>query len=130
MAKITKISPQQSNSERVSIYIDDEFAVGMKKSIAEDLGLEEGDEWTKGELEKIEKDAWKEAKKPLGKNVEGRISKIEPQQDPERVSIFLREKFAVGMTKIIAEELDLEIGQIWTIKTLKEAADAKWKELN
>lgn len=38
---------------------------------------------------------------------EGRISKIALQQDPERVSIFLREKFAIGMTKVVAEELDL-----------------------
>ncbi len=37
MPKITAIKPQQRNSERVSIFLDDEFALGLQRTVASEL---------------------------------------------------------------------------------------------
>src|SRR3954469_18055154 len=46
------------------------------------------------------------------RNVGGTITRIAPQRDPERVSIFLDGRFALGLGAAIAEERGLRVGQL------------------
>jgi len=60
MGKITNIQVQMSNSERVSVFLDGKFCLGMRKRVAEGIGLEFGQEWTEEKLKTYEKFIWKE----------------------------------------------------------------------
>ncbi len=51
--KITKLEPQKRNNNRISIYINDEFALGVHKNIIYKLHIEEGKIIDKEYFEKI-----------------------------------------------------------------------------
>jgi len=51
--KITKIAAQKGNSRRMSIYLDDRFALGVDAQVAEELGLRQGLELSQAELQKV-----------------------------------------------------------------------------
>ncbi len=53
MPKITKIEQQKKNPDRVSIYINNKFAFGLKKSSLLEAGLKKGQEITKEQLKKL-----------------------------------------------------------------------------
>lgn len=49
---------------------------------------------------------------PTGPAIDhGTISRIAPQRDPERVSIYLDGQFALGLSVLVAEERGLRVGQ-------------------
>lgn len=49
-SRITRITDQVSNSERVSVYINHEFCVGIRKRTFQGMNLEVGSEITCDEL--------------------------------------------------------------------------------
>ena len=53
MAKITKLEIQQRNKERVNIYIDDNFFLGVNAEIVYDLNLKKGDEVDEEKLKSL-----------------------------------------------------------------------------
>ena len=53
MAKITKLEVQQRNKERVNIYIDDNFFLGVNAEIVYDLNLKKGDEVDEEKLKSL-----------------------------------------------------------------------------
>jgi hypothetical protein len=59
MPKITRISEQQSNTERLSIYIDGEFCTGIRKRTFKGMKLKEGYEISCMELKEKENFFWK-----------------------------------------------------------------------
>lgn len=63
MAKITKLEIQQRNKERVNIYIDDNFFLGVNAEIVYDLNLKKGDEVDEDKLKSlIDKEGLSKAK--------------------------------------------------------------------
>ena len=63
MAKITKLEVQQRNKERVNIYIDDNFFLGVNAEIIYDLNLKKGDEVDEEKLKSlIDKEGLSKAK--------------------------------------------------------------------
>lgn len=63
MAKITKLEIQQRNKERVNIYIDDNFFLGVNAEIIYDLNLKKGDEVDEEKLKSlIDKEGLSKAK--------------------------------------------------------------------
>lgn len=56
-----------------------------------------------------------ESERPQPRNVGGTITRIAPQRDPERVSIFLDGQFALGLGATIAEERGLRVGQVLSV---------------
>lgn len=63
MAKITKLEVQQRNKERVNIYIDDNFFLGVNAEIVYDLNLKKGDEVDEDKLKSlIDKEGLSKAK--------------------------------------------------------------------
>lgn len=59
--KITKISPQQKSQERVNIFVDGEFRLGVAEEVIVKRGLKVGQEITEHELEAIQRSdvGWK-----------------------------------------------------------------------
>lgn len=53
MAKITKIEVQKKNKERVNIYVDDQFFVGLNAELIYTLNIKKGDEIDEEKLKKI-----------------------------------------------------------------------------
>lgn len=53
MAKITKLEIQQRNKERVNIYIDDNFFLGVNAEVVYDLNLKKGDEVDEEKLKSL-----------------------------------------------------------------------------
>lgn len=51
--KITKIEIQKKRKERVSVYLDGEFAFGLNGEVALKFGLKEGDRITQEEIDQI-----------------------------------------------------------------------------
>ncbi|MGL4669861.1 MAG: hypothetical protein ACRCVG_04615 [Methanobacteriaceae archaeon] len=127
MAKITEIKPQQ-NPERVSIFIDNEFALGTKKVVAEILNLELGQDWTK---EKLKEASDKELQQipDLNPDKEAIITKIDTETTKNKVNIYLENEFAIGIEKDLFNSLKIEIGEIWTINKLKTLKKEKEEEL-
>lgn len=63
MSKITKLEIQQRNKERVNIYIDDNFFLGVNAEIVYDLNLKKGDEVDEDKLKSlIDKEGLSKAK--------------------------------------------------------------------
>lgn len=63
MAKITKLEIQQRNKERVNIYIDNNFFLGVNAEIVYDLNLKKGDEVDEEKLKSlIDKEGLSKAK--------------------------------------------------------------------
>jgi regulatory protein len=62
----------------------------------------------------------------------GTISRIAPQRDPERVSIYLNGEFALGLSNLIAEERGLRVGQMLSAEQVASlrAADELDKAVN
>lgn len=61
MPKITGLSAQKGNSERVNVYLDGEFAFGLTKDLA--LGLQRGQELTEAEVDELKRnDGYEEAR--------------------------------------------------------------------
>lgn len=62
----------------------------------------------------------------------GTISRIAPQRDPERVSIYLNGEFAFGISTLIAEERGLRVGQALSTEQVASlrAADELDKAVN
>lgn len=61
MPKITNITEQQSNRERLNIFIDKQFCVGIRKRTFQAMKLKIGDEISCEELKDKEKFFWKQA---------------------------------------------------------------------
>ena len=61
MPRITKISEQSSNPDRVSVFIDDQFCKGIRKRTFQAMGLKVGDEIDCASLEERENYFWKQA---------------------------------------------------------------------
>ncbi|MGL6298730.1 MAG: hypothetical protein ACRC1M_06125, partial [Methanobacteriaceae archaeon] len=57
------------------------------------------------------------------------ITQISPQTVPERVNIYLDNKFTIGTSQAIANELNLSLNQKYTEKELKKLIRDKEKEL-
>ncbi|MGL4865116.1 MAG: hypothetical protein ACRC4T_18645 [Cetobacterium sp.] len=57
--KITKITQQQNNSEKVNIFLDYKFFMGMKKRIVEYLGLKVGMDVDPDKLKEMESTTFK-----------------------------------------------------------------------
>ena len=53
MAKITKITPQIKNPERLNVFVDGEFFIGLEEFYIADLGLKTGKEMTNELAEKL-----------------------------------------------------------------------------
>ena len=51
--KITRLSPQRRNPERVSVFVDGRFSFGLHQDTVTRLGLREGMELTSGELDDL-----------------------------------------------------------------------------
>ncbi len=51
--KITKIEQQKKNPDRVSVYVNEKFALGLKKSSLLEAGLKKGQEITEEELDEL-----------------------------------------------------------------------------
>jgi regulatory protein len=62
----------------------------------------------------------------------GTISRIAPQRDPERVSIYLDGQFALGLSNLLAEERGLRVGQALSVEQVASlrAADELDKAVN
>lgn len=54
--------------------------------------------------------------RPEPRNVGGTITRIAPQRDPDRVSIYLDGQFVLGLGAAIAEERGLRVGQILAVE--------------
>jgi len=76
MPKITGISPQKSNSERLSIYIDGSFCTGVRKRTFQAMNLNIGDEISCEKLKEQENFFWKQAYQDVWKNEKVRIAKV------------------------------------------------------
>ena len=63
---------------------------------------------------------------------QGTITRIAPQRDPERVSLYLDGQFALGISTLIAEERGLRVGQALSVAqvTSLRAADELDKAVN
>ena len=51
--RITKVVPQKRNPKRLSIYLEGHFALGIDAHIAQEMGLRQGMELSRGQLQKI-----------------------------------------------------------------------------
>ena len=76
MPKITAIKPQTSNTERLSIFIDDAFCTGVRLRTFQAMGLNVGDEVSCAELKEKEIFFWKQAYQDVWKNEKVRIEKV------------------------------------------------------
>lgn len=61
MPKITRISDQKANPDKVSIYIDNEFCCGIRKRTFQGMNLNVGDEISCAELKERENFYWKKS---------------------------------------------------------------------
>lgn len=142
MPKITKIE-QQKNEQRVSLYLDDEFFIGINKEIVYTLMLREGQEIEKERLEKIiaEEQYLKAKSKALNllhfssrteKEMRERLKKNEyPEEAIERVMIFLKEyKFIddAELTKHMVKSKS--IGKKYGKKRIKQDLYRKGIDIN
>ncbi|MGL4669862.1 MAG: hypothetical protein ACRCVG_04620 [Methanobacteriaceae archaeon] len=122
-SQITDIKPQK-DEEKVFIFLDNQKVAGMLKTIAEELNLEVGQTWVKKDLKRAKREKIKQLKREEEKeleNIEAKITEIKEQgNDKDRVNVYLNGKYTLSTTKEIAEKLNLEIGQLWTNKGLKE----------
>ncbi|WP_177735096.1 hypothetical protein [Flavobacterium inviolabile] len=61
MPRITRITPQASNPDRVSVFIDGEFCTGIRARTFQAMGLTVGSEITCAQLKENESFFWKKA---------------------------------------------------------------------
>lgn len=76
MPKITGISPQKSNTERLNIFIDGNFCTGVRERTFREMNLNIGDEISCEKLKEQENFYWKNAYKDVWKNEKVRIEKV------------------------------------------------------
>lgn len=76
MPRITRIVDQKSNSDRVSIFIDNAFCTGIRKRTFKAMNLSVGDEITCDQIKEKENFFWKNAYQNVWENEKIRIDRI------------------------------------------------------
>lgn len=76
MPKITGISPQKSNPDKLNIFIDGSFCTGVRKRTFQAMNLKIGDEISCEQLKERENFFWKQAYQEVWKNEKVRIEKV------------------------------------------------------
>lgn len=66
MPRITKIIEQKNNPERVSVFIDNEFCVGIRKRTFQAMNYKVGDQITCEQLKEKENLFWKQSYQKIG----------------------------------------------------------------
>lgn len=111
MPKITRITRQQANPDRLSIYIDGAFCTGVRERTFQAMGLREGDEISCAELKEKENFFWKQSYQDKWKNEKVRI---------EKVAELIKGIDANALVKIVGFGAD-------TVVLIKEHPDEKGK---
>lgn len=76
MPKITSITEQKSNADRLNIFIDGEFCTGVRKRTFQAMNLKVGDEISCDSLKEQESFFWKQAYQDVWKDEKVRIEKV------------------------------------------------------
>lgn len=124
MAKITKITPQQRDPERVNVFVDYDYCCSIRKRTFQAMNLQVGSEISCEELRKRETFFWKQA---YGENAwkreKVRIDKIKPLIEgiDKRVEVKLV-GFGADTTELIEKHPD-EMGKPDIDIVLKDQPD-------
>lgn len=99
MAKITALKQQHKNKERVSVFLDDEFAFGLPMIVAQLNGLRKGDELTEDRIQQLRYEASVEA----GKSSAERFISYRPRSVSETRKNLTKKGYEPDIIDIVIE---------------------------